>query len=398
MRNPNYTKSFGLVLILLLFSAIVSFFPSLNSIALYGALPLALVISLAKLNDFRTREIIGNKYIRLFVILYLWIAFSSLYAEYQPEAQQVMHEILGVILLMVVVVINGNTKENFPWLYVVYLFFYIGMFIYARYNIFPEIALGVQRLDDKQLNANTVAYYTFYLTFAIFIISECASKKFYIRLFRLLFLATIPLTVFVAIATASRQVLIIQVPLIALLLYIRYMKDSKRSKILFIMVAILAVALSVGYVSRLYEGSYLQERNSYSIEDDDRTLLLKDAIKVGTEHFFTGVGTGNYVRYSYIAHFSHCTYTELFANNGIFAALIYTFIVFDLMIKQWRRYKKSKDKLFLVFAAFFFIFIVDNIFYVFYNSIWLMGFFTIVMVHSEWYYKYQSNNLLVNNR
>ena len=155
---------------------------------------------------------------------------------------------------------------------------------------------------------------------------------------------------------------------------------------IYILLASVAVLLSIGYVQQLYEGSYLEERNQFSLEDDDRTLLIKDAIKVGNEHFLTGVGAGNYVMYSYNRHFSHCTFTELYANNGIIGVTIYVIIVFSLLRAQWKRYRRTKDKMFLVFATFFFIYIIDNVFYVFYNSMWLMGFFAIVMVHSELYY------------
>ena len=397
MRRTSISMTFGFIIVLLVFSAVVSFFPSLNKYALYGALPLAFVLSFTEVTENNLRNVLHNKYIVWFIVLYIWISFTSIYAEYQAEARQQLHEILGVVLLMAVIVINGNKKENYPWLYAVYFFFYVGMMYYAQSNILTKIVIGSERLDDDQLNANTVAYYTFYLTYAFFILAECVKSVFYFKLYRFLFLLTIPLSLIIAFLTASRQVLIIQVPLIAILLYSRYMVNSKRSKFWFVALAIIAVIAVSGYVQDMYEGSYLQERNEYDLEDDPRPLLMQDAIKVGFEHFFTGVGAGNYVRYSYNAHFSHCTYTELFANTGILGAIIYIVIVSRLFIVQWKRYRSTKDKMYLYFATFFFIFIIDNLFYVFYNSIWLMGFFAIVMMNSSLYYKEHNSSRFIDS-
>lgn len=376
---------FKIVAVLLIYSALVSFFPGPNRLALYGALPLSLVLSI---NVRAIGNVVYRNYSGLFISLYAWIAFSSIYAEYSAEAGQQMHEILGVLLLMVVFFKQVTSNRRLVWLYIVYFFFYIGMWYYAQTNILNTIVFGMQRVDDDQLNANTIAYYTFYTTFAAFIISEITDKANLKVMFRILFLLTIPLTFIVAIATASRQVLIIQVPLLTLLLYLRYYKSaSAKVRIYFTIGVIIAVVLSIGYVIDTYENSYLFQRTqNEEIEDDPRTHLLIDAFQVGMDHFFTGVGAGNYVRYSYSKHFSHCTYTELFANTGIIGFMLYVSILIRFLKKQISRYKMFKDDMFLIFGVFAFIFIIDNFFYVFYNSIWLMGFFVLVIAHSELYY------------
>ena len=54
---------------------------------------------------------------------------------------------------------------------------------------------------------------------------------------------------------------------------------------------------------------------------------------------------------------------------------------------QIRRYKKFKDKYFLVFGFFGLFYIIDGFFYVFYAQIWLISFFILVATHSDTYYK-----------
>lgn len=386
MLTEKISKSFYLVVILLAYSAIAALYPSLNRIALYIALPAAFGLTVYNSNDPKNSIKIYSGYL---YSLYIFIAISVIYAQYQDVAMQHMHALLGVILLMVIIIRQANSLRKIAFLYIVYLFLYVAMWYYIQTEIMSTIVFGLERVDDDQLNANTIAYYTFYTTFAIFAIGDIVEKPILKKASRILFLCTIPLTIYVAIATASRQVLIIQIPLQLLLLYLRYYKSaSSRTRFLMVSITALIVMVSSAYVVSVFSDSYLLERaQNEAIEDDPRTLLLKDAFNVGMDHFFTGVGAGNYICYSYSKHFSHCTYTELFANNGIFGFLMYAIMLIKFLSTQVKRYKKYKDDKFLIFAVFAFIFILDNIFYVFYPFLWLMGFLVLVMSHSEVYFK-----------
>jgi O-antigen ligase len=197
----------------------------------------------------------------------------------------------------------------------------------------------------------------------------------------------IPVTFIVALLTASRQVLIIQIPLITILLYIRYLRKTKIiTKIIFLVVAFTGVLLAAPYISDIYEDSYLKTRNEMDIRDDGRMVLLKDAIDVGNRYFPIGVGPGNYIFYSQNRLFSHNTYTELYANEGVIGLWLYVWMVLLFIKRQWHRYKTSYDKQYLVFLVFGIIYIFDGFFYVFYPHLWLMGMFMLVAGHSETYY------------
>ena len=151
--------------------------------------------------------------------------------------------------------------------------------------------------------------------------------------------------------------------------------------------AVLGVAaIALSKVVSLYENSYLAVRASTELQEDARTLLMMDAYKVAMDNLPFGVGAGNYIAYSFNKHFSHISYLELLANQGIIGCLLYIYILVSFAKRQYKRYRVYNDRMLLLFLLFSFIFIVDNVFYVFYNDIWLISFLLLVATHSETYY------------
>lgn len=366
------------------FSSIVCFISdSLNQVALYAVLPLAFLITFLNYGKF-----LVNKYFNLLVVLYVWIFISVIWAKDVTIAMAQMKQILGSFLLCYIFAVNAKYVKNIVWLYIAYFLILGFAWHYAYNNIISMIEFGEERLNDSNLNANTLAYLTFYFTFASFILGDIIKRRIWRQTINIIFLLTIPLSFYTAILTASRQILIIQVPLIIILLYLRYIKDRNIGKvIIFSCLLGLCSTIVIPFVSETYNESYLSTRNNTEIKDDSRTKLAKDAFKVGVEHFPLGVGPGNYRLYSYNRLFSHNTYLELFANEGIVGLFIYINILFIFLKRQWKRYKKYKDKNFLSFFTFGIFFSLDGIFYSFYEQLWLMGFFILVASHSETYYK-----------
>ena len=355
----------------------------LNGMSLRVVLPIALVFSVLKSNlSFKT-----NKYIYILYVLFALVAFSALYATHMAQAITELRRIFGVILISLIFGLNCKDNKMIPWLYCAYFMIYASIWYYAKKNIIDDIDFGVDRLDDDILNANAVAYYTFYVTFTIFVLGEIIKNSFLKTSMKVLFLLTIPLSVLVAIYTASRQVFAIQVPLIGFLLYFRYFtKVKKYKKVLFILGVVIVSFYAIPLVQSTYEDSLLSVRNEEEYGNDIRIELAKDSFKVGCQHFFTGVGAGNYSTYSFDGHFSHNTYLELFANNGIFGLLIFVYLMVSFIVKQYRRYRETNIKMFLYFFWFGIMYSIDCMFYVMYCRIWLMGFFILVASHSETYY------------
>ena len=374
------------IIICLIFSGTASMLSDeINRLALYGALPLAFVLSFLKVKTIRI-----NQYSNILFLLFTWIAVSYSWAVYNNYANTELHRVLGSFLVCYIVAVNARERKMQPWLYLTYIALYIGAWNYASNHFVIDVSMmdsDEDRLNDAKLNANTMAYYTFYVTFVLFIFGEILEKKWIRNVSNIMFIAMIPMSFFVALITASRQVLIIQIPLISFLLYLRYIKQQSSSRRFFFVIAMLVIAaFASSKAVSLYENSYLAVRASTDLQEDSRNLLMKDAYKVAMDNLPFGVGAGNYIAYSFNKHFSHISYLELLANQGIIGCLLYIYLLVAFVKRQYKRYKVNNDRMLFLFLLFGLIFIADNFFYVFYTDIWLMSFFILVATHSETYY------------
>ena len=375
----------------MLFAGIAAYLTdNINAIAIWIIIPVAFLLTF--IFDSSSYK---NKSFKTFVLLFIWTFISSIWALSPELTLRQCQQMLGGILVAYIVGKSANKEYMLPWMYTVWILLLLSALYYARNNILIDIEIGQERLNDSKLNANMLAYYTFYTTFAIFILGEFLTKKWIRRIVRILFFFMILVSFFIAIVTASRQVLIIQVPLIISLLYERYLRKASLKMIfLFILGIIGFIAIFGSKAMDIYDNSLLKVRNEIDLSDDSRTLLAKDAFHVGMDHFVFGVGGANYVLYSYNKHFSHNTYLEIFANTGIIGLITYLYMIVSYFKIQIKRYRITRDRLFLMFILFGTIYCLDNIFYVFYPYQWLIAFFILVSSHSDAYYNKNYMNQL----
>ncbi len=383
----NYPQKQSVMDVIMLFLLYVVAFVFMDkgylAMVLYRILPLLFVLSIITYgNPFRQ-----NWYMKMLFVLFGWIGITYFAAFYKDVAFDQMKQLLGVVMMCSICANLSKNNKNIPWLYGVYILYYISILRFAHDNVLDEITMFEERLDGEGVNANMLAYFTFYTTIAIYMLGDLVKWKYVRVLFRVLFILTIVLSFFIAMLTASRQVLIMQVPLYLALFTIRYTVKSIWHFLLLAVVFVIVILSVKDSIIGLYDGSLLEERYELSVEEDDRTLILKEAFEYGLENPLFGLGPGNFMKYSSRRAFSHCTYVELFANSGLMAALMYILLLLRFIVIQWRRYKMYKQTPYLIFAIFGIFFSIDNFFYVFYTGLWLMGFFMLVATHSEMYHK-----------
>lgn len=368
---------------LIYFSAFVRMYDALNVIALYVALPIAFFLSFLVGNSLN-----NNKYLFIILCMYLWVGITYFFAEHIDAANVQMKQILGVVLLCVTIANLAKQVKLLPLLYGIYIIYFISLAIYAQQHILSaSFDISKDRLNDDKLNANMMAYFLFYATVSIYFIGELIKNKTLVRLFRVVLLLVIPLSFYVAILTASRQVLIIQIPLLLILLLMRYGKNLRQAVTFLFVIGCIVGAVYIYKGKDIYEKSYLKQRSEIKIEDDSRMSLMANAFSVGMENPLVGVGPANFQFQNKGHHISHNTYSELFANTGIIGLSFYLCVLAKYMNSQWQRYRQTKDRVYLTFFFVGLIFIADNFFYVFYSNLWLMAFFILITAHSEIYYK-----------
>lgn len=378
VRKPSekYTLSEKIIYFLISLWAILSLYSWANNICLYVFLPLSFVLVLSQNRDIYET----NRFLKLLFVLYFWFLISSFFSVDVNESFLQVKRTVATFLLCTVFASIGEKRPVVG--YVIYLLFFIALLYYAYFNILSIIDVSEERMQDDNVNANMFAYYTSFTTFALFILSYCSTNK--KRLFNVLFLGMIPLSFIVALLTGSRQTLLVQIPLIASLLGVKYVRNGKG---VLVFSLIILVAILLFFSLGMYEHSTLAHRNELSVGDDERTFLIKDAFRVGFNNIVLGVGPGCYKLVNPTHHYAHCAYAELIACSGLPALAIYVSMLIIFIKTQIKRYYASKNRLFLSFALFGVIFSFQNLFYAFYLLPWLMSFFVLVSSHSNSIFK-----------
>lgn len=380
VRKPSekYTLSEKIIYFLISLWAILSLYSWANNICLYVFLPLSFVLVLSQNRDIYET----NRFLKLLFVLYFWFLISSFFSVDVNESFLQVKRTVATFLLCTVFASIGEKRPVVG--YVIYLLFFIALLYYAYFNILSIIDVSEERMQDDNVNANMFAYYTSFTTFALFILSYCSTNK--KRLFNVLFLGMIPLSFIVALLTGSRQTLLVQIPLIASLLGVKYVRNGK-GVLVFSLIILVAILLFFSFGEGMYEHSTLAHRNELSVGDDERTFLIKDAFRVGFNNIVLGVGPGCYKLVNPTHHYAHCAYAELIACSGLPALAIYVSMLIIFIKTQIKRYYASKNRLFLSFALFGVIFSFQNLFYAFYLLPWMMSFFVLVSSHSNSIFK-----------
>lgn len=386
MKRIRYIKDnlyYYIGIACLFFAAFVSLYsPAANTVGLYLAIPLACMIATLFNKGFHT-----NIYEKLLYGLFVWDCIAYLWADNKELASTELHMILGAFLFVYCISIFARKLRLIPYLYFVYVLSYLSAWNYAIHNIFTMMVDDSDRLNDEVLNANTMAYYTFYVSYLLFMLWQISKNKWMKRTWLFLFWIMIPASFGVSLLTASRQVMIIQVPLYSLLIYQRYFKGSSmRKKMYFSLVALTVMVSLSGKIINTYDNSFLKERAEKNVADDSRMELVRDATKVALKNMPLGVGSANYQGVSSRRQISHNSYLEAFVNMGIIGLILYAALMMSFTIRQWKRYKRYDDKMYFYFFTFGLIYVLDGVFFVFYNAIWLISFFMLVAAHSETYY------------
>lgn len=371
--------------VLLALAALVHMNEGLNTLALYGAIPLAFILMFVAKG-----KLPGNVYMKWIMALYLWVAITSFYAPYHDYAVRELRQILGSFLVCFIIMVLAEDNERLYRGYVVFFLLFAGAGYYAKHYIFgADFAFGDDRANDDQLNANTIAYYTFFLIYMLYMLPYLMQGERGKRLARYAYFMIFPFLYWVAIATGSRQVLLIIVPFALLLLGWRYIcspSTSKRKRIMAIcVIAIALLAAAPSLISR-FQDSFLMRRMGFDVGDDLRVTLMREAIEVGNTHPLLGLGAGNFRAVSSTGQVSHTTFTDLYANTGIIGVMLFIALLYTAIKRQIQHLRETKDEYYLFTTLFFLFFTAYQMFYVFYTDQWLMAFFVLAATQSETYY------------
>ena len=353
---------------------------TLNQQFLWIAVPLMFVYAFYK----RTLEGISlDIYEKRLLSLFLWMTFTIIVSIDYSASFTELKICWGAFVMIFVIRYLMSRKNTIGFMYFVYVLYLLDLLIYAQ-NHFVDVDITSQRAGDETVNANLYGYVLFFFNTSVFFLGEL-NRGILKRFFRVLYFSVVPISIYLGLLTASRQIMMINIPFFVMLCCIRYRLLNSKNLLVAVVICLSLLFLYGDYLLDLYNNSLLKARAEGAIEEDNRFFLLKNAIVVGINHPIFGVGPNCF---AVINHgMSHNSYAEIFANAGIPGLLMYTCLLGVFIRRQFIRYRQTKDSIILVFFVFGIIYAFYNFFYVFYRSPWLIMFFVIVATHSELYYK-----------
>lgn len=353
----------------IVFYALVNFSET-TQIALWIFLPISVILIF-----FRTKTLFFNPYLKYLAWLYIWFLITAITAYNVEVAFISVKRTVAVFLFCYVLSYLSKKNRTSWWVAITYLIFFINCVYYAQTHILEVADINDSfRMTDEKLNANLFGYFLFFVTFFVYHLGIISNSQRAKTIFRLLFFCLIPLSFFIALLTASRQILLLQVPYFAILIYYRYWKTANfLVKFILIAITFIACAFLADHIIESYNTSNLATRSKVQVTDDPRADLAKEAFNIGLKNPIFGVGPDNFKLISRHHNFSHNSYVELFANSGLPAVIIYCLMLARFIKVQYRSWHHKHDAISFSFLIFGIFYAFDNIFYVFYLNPWLMG-------------------------
>ena len=244
------------------------------------------------------------------------------------------------------------------------------------------------RLADSAVNANDIAYLLFFVATTITLMFHENARNGKQKII-IVYSALVVLAIWCSLITASRQILLVVIPMIlAGMLYNMTKFAIKSSSVVLIVIgAVIAYLAYRQIVAPMIESSYLGNCLDEDAKEDIRMLLMAEGFAVGKDHWVLGVGTGNFINYSAFHAFSHCSYSEIFANSGVFALISYVSLLLYFIKRQYKFYIETKESVFKFTFVLGIAWALYNFLYVFYTGPWLIGYFFLIAGYSERKYK-----------
>ena len=293
---------------------------------------------------------------------------SSILNANMMESLRLMVPIIATFLVSMSVYAITRMNRNAPMLFLVYVLLFAMLMIMnvlsSGFTTDFDYSNELERRGNSVLNANEYAYYSLFaiIGWRIYFLIKNVSLNRFILLS--LYLLSASVSFFVALMIASRQVLILQIPILLFFFYLDFVK-GKRNKSFAVILAIIIVIASP-FVIHQYDNSYLATRSEVGFQEDARSDLIINAIDEGMANPILGIGLGANV------HFSHSTYTHLLSRSGIPALIAFGLIIGKCIFEQWRRYIRLKQSRFLLYWGCLIIIAIGNFTYSYLSDPFLM--------------------------
>jgi O-antigen ligase len=380
---PRYLIGSLVVFTIIALIALAPYF-KIHGIVTLGLIPSLTLI--AMLMDIKTVHI-NNREFLSFVLIFISALCSVLYVINYDFFIDNLTSLLGALMAAYISLgINKNRDYTayFHYGFIIAALILIGiMYLNGNFS-FTDFANRVDYRDRFLLNANAYSYFTYFANFSLLYLYE-RHKSFFIKVslfvFPILFLI-------ISFVTQSRSGLLM-ILLINSIYWIFINKPNStnglkrllRRLIIFVSLMILAIQFL-----RVYQNSRIKSRVESSISQGDaRGLLLQESLSVFGDHPIFGVGLGQLPLLTSSKQFSHNSYVEILAEQGIIGGIFLLILFFIPFLKSYSLFKRDTANPILKLNLLFFVtFLIYNNFYPFYKFPFsMMYFFLIISIQNK---------------
>ena len=302
-----------------------------------------------------------------------------------PESDASFRRMIPITASFLLAFSTYSIAKNSRHTWILYVS-YIALLFYLIYSNITENAGFVASFDysnevergkNMKLNANDYAYYMLFATMALKLLMEDYLTN--IRhLWRIVLYAVfLALSFYIALLTASRQVLALQIPLFAFFFFYDFFWTKKKGSSLAVIVMLVGIIVALPIAVDMYSNSYLAVRSQVSYQDDIRSTLLERAMEQGYENPILGLGLGA------DTFFSHCTYTHLFARVGTPALIAFLLIVIPSAWEQLKKFRRSGDYFFILCFALLSVLAIGHFLYSYIDEPFMMSIAFLIIGQSE---------------
>lgn len=349
-----------------------------STIGLYVATPAAIALTyfVYKKNMFK------SMYWKLLAYTLFFIVASTLLVS-DGSFKSLMMPIVATVLLCESVYTLAIKGQNIKILSLAYVMIYLYiMYATLTGNAFVvdfDYADERDRATAALLNSNIYAYFSLFAIMAGRVLMGPRIKCNSIILLAIyLFMAVC--SCYTGLMVASRQIMLLEIPLIAYFVYMDFFVHGKSSgRLMFLLLIAGVVFVGIPFFMSYYSNSYLAVRAETTVDEDSRFELIMEAITLGLKNPIFGVGLGANV------HFSHCTYTHLLSRCGVIPAILYIILIYKAVMVQYKRFRVTRDYYFQILFVCAALFAIANFFYVYIDQPFMLPVIFLLIGESDRY-------------
>lgn len=381
MNNKNHNPIFILglfIVFVIVFLIALGPYLKQQQIVTMGLLPI--LAGIAFLYDSKTifRD---KKEFLIFLLIFLLSLTSAFYYIGYEEFTTSLSSLFGAVIgafIAIGLTKNTNYSNYFHVGYILAILILFGIMIIEG-NIGMNFATAIAYRDRFMLNANAYSYFCIFANFSLFYLYLKFKTKSLLSL-----LVVLPiLFLIIALTTQSRAGLLLLLLInLAFWLFISKPKNSSKFKKLITRVIIVftLIVVAIQFVN-IYQGSRLQNRVVQKEgTQDSREILFLEGIETFTDNPILGVGLGQFPFFSKYHLFTHNSYSEILAEQGVLGGILLFSLFLIPLFKSYKNFRKdSKNPIFKFYLLFFVVFLLYNNAYVFYKFPFSMMYFFLMV-------------------